>query len=137
MTDLIEVQTSALTGAALDWGVAQVEGIEIAIAEPHYGTDWRVYRTESGGKYSPSTDWAVGGLLIDKHQLTVSSPQALVHRHTGWEPSGIWSACTWTNDGYGARSHGWHQTSALIAACRAIVHNKLGDTVQVPKELIQ
>jgi hypothetical protein len=140
MTDLIEVKASDLAGAALDWAVAKVEKVPVLIASPQYGTDWRVYKPGFGGKYSPSTDWAVGGPLIDQHQLTVSSPSALVHRHhgpsPGWGPSGRWTACTWTVDGYGARSHGWHETSPLTAACRAIVHAKLGNTVQVPKELL-
>ena len=121
MTDLIEVQTSALAAAALDWAVARVEGIEVAIAEPHYGTDWRIYRPESGGKYSPSMDWAVGGPLIRSHRMGF-----------GIYPDGFF-ACVGLDDLSGSASGPSH----LIAACRAIVAAKLGDTVQVPKELIQ
>lgn len=121
MTDLIEVQTSTLAGAALDWTVAQVEGIEVAIAEPHYGTDWRVYRPESGGKYSPSTDWAVGGPLIDKHvrQLKFYAGE---YAETAWRGE--------TCDGWG------EGPTPLVAACRSILAAEVGDTVQVPKELI-
>jgi hypothetical protein len=120
MTDLIEVQTSELTGAALDWAVAQVEGIKVATAEPHYGADWRVYRPESGGKYSPSTEWAVGGPLIERETLHLFSK-------TSSQP---WTA---TNAG-GFVGFG---STPLVAACRAIVAAKLGYTVQVPRELIQ
>lgn len=127
MTDLIEVQTITLHGAALDWAVAQVEGIEVAIAEPHYGTDWRAYRPESGGKYSPSTDWAVGGPLLNKHCTSFGVVQD-------------GSASRWRSFAYKAET-GMSRIaggeSILIAACRAIVTLNLGDTVQVPKELIQ
>lgn len=126
MTDLIEVQTSALAGAALDLAVAQVEGIEVAIAEPHYGTDWRIYRPESGGKYSPSTDWAVGGPLLNKHCTSFGVVQD-------------GSASRWRSFAYKAET-GMSRIaggeSILIAACRAIVTLNLGDTVQAPKELI-
>lgn len=124
MTGLIEVETSALAGAALDWAVAQVEGIELAIAEPHYGTGWRVYRPESGGKYSPSTDWAVGGLLLVKHQVNLHSPQ---HSDDCW--------AAWVTIRGNDYCHGGYQ--ALLAVCRVIVATKLGNTVQVPKELTQ
>jgi hypothetical protein len=118
MTDLIEVQTSDLAGAALDWAVAQVEGIEVAIAEPHYGTGWRVYRPESGGKYSPSTDWAVAGPLLDKYHVS------LIYAFEEYEAL------------IGMTGSGYH-SSATAAVCRAIVAAKLGNTVQVPKELTQ
>lgn len=126
MTDLIEVQTSTLAGAALDWAVAQVEGIEVAIAEPHYGTDWRVYRPESGGKYSPSTDWAIGGPLLNKHCTSFGVVQD-------------GSASRWRSFAYKAET-GMSRIaggeSILIAACRAIVMLNLSDIVQVPKELM-
>lgn len=127
MTDLIQVQTSVLAGAALDWAVAQVEGIEVAIAEPHYGTGWRAYRPESGEKYSPSTDWATGGPLLNRHC-----------KGFGLVQDG--SASRWRSFAYNSSS-GMSRLSGgesiLIAACRAIVTLNLGDTVQVPKELTQ
>lgn len=129
MTDLIEVQARTLAGAALDWAVAQVEGIEVAIAEPHYGTDWRVYRPKSGEKYSPSTDWAVGGPLVAKYRLDITMERRDL----------IWAYVT-DIDGRPViinEVHGAFGTTHLIAACRAIVAAKLGETVQVPKELIQ
>lgn len=127
MTDLIEVQTSTLDGAALDWAVAQVEGIEVAIAAPHYGTDWRVYRPEPGGKYSPTTDWAVGGLLIETR---IECLESFAGRST-------WDACCWGAELPSPSLYREQGETALVAACRTIVAAKLGDTVQVPKELIQ
>ena len=132
MTDLIEVKTADLTGAALDWVVAQVEAVPVAIAAPHYGTDWRVYKPDFGGKYSPSTDWAVGGPLIAKFQVALI-PEA----HDGME--GTEMSERWYADVYydgGEQYTTEHCDTALIAACRAIVATKFGDSVQVPKELL-
>jgi hypothetical protein len=75
MSETIEMKTADLIGPALDWAVAQVEAVPVAIASPHYGADWRIYKPGFGGKYSPSTDWAVGGLLIEKHQVNLHGPQ--------------------------------------------------------------
>ena len=132
MTDLIEVKTADLTGAALDWVVAQVEAVPVAIAAPHYGTDWRVYKPDFGGKYSPSTDWAVGGPLIAKFQVALI-PEA----HDGME--GTEMSERWYADVYyggGEQYTTEHCDTVLIAACRAIVATKFGDSVQVPKELM-
>lgn len=132
MTDLIEVKTADLTGAALDWMVAQVEAVPVAIAAPHYGTDWRVYKPDFGGKYSPSTDWAIGGPLIAKFQVALI-PEA----HDGME--GTEMSERWYADVYycsGEQYTTEHCDTALIAACRAIVATKFGDSVQVPKELM-
>lgn len=119
MTDLIEVKTADLTGAALDWVVAQVEAVPVAIAAPHYGTDWRVYKPDFGGKYSPSTDWAIGGPLGDKHFIEVFRCHDVVHAKVAWQASANGSGDT-----------------ALIAICRALVLFQCGDSVRVPKELI-
>lgn len=126
MTDLIEVKTADLTGAALDWMVAQVEAVPVAIAAPHYGTDWRVYKPDFGGKYSPSTDWAIGGPLIEAWEVTVE-PSAW-----DWKRECVlWRAQI--ND----EANYFEHANPLAAICRAIVAGKLGDIVQVPRELLQ
>jgi hypothetical protein len=126
MTDMIKVQTTDLAGAALDWAVAKVEEVPVLIASPQYGTNWRVYKPGFGGKYSPSTDWAVGGLLLDKHCTSFGVIQDV-------------TASRWRSFAYKAET-GMSRLaggeSILIAACRAIVTLNLGDTVQVPKELL-
>ena len=122
---MIEVKTSDLAGPALDWAIAQIEGVEVAIAAPQYGTGWRVYKPNFGGKYSPSTDWAIGGPLIEAKELTVE-PSA-------WD----WKAtCVlWRAQQQDAGVYFEH-TNLLVAAMRAVAHAKLGETVQVPKELL-
>lgn len=121
MTELIEVNVANLSGPALDWVVARVEAVKVSIAAPQYGTGWRVYKP-NGFKYSPSTDWVIGGPLVSKYQITIT-----YHNAPDRTPLAT------TSDMHPAFQAG---QTILIAACRAIVAAKLGDTVQVPKELI-
>lgn len=131
MTDLIEVQTSELTGEPLAWSVAKAEGLTVFIADPQYGNPYRVMvHFKRDGKllpqqdrFKPQTDWSQGGPLIAQHQINLE-----------WDGSdGVafwWQA---THQDIVAFQMG---DTPLVAACRAIVAAKLGDTVQVPKELI-
>ncbi|MDM9594803.1 DUF2591 family protein [Pseudomonas guariconensis] len=129
MTDLIEVRVSNLVGSALDWAVAKVEGVE---------TSWRHGRElvkvhDRGGIkliesirsiYAPSSDWSQGGPLIDKYQGSVRHDK---HLNDG--------PCRYTG-GTGMNSPWSYGPTPLIAFCRSLVLAKLGDTVQVPKELV-
>lgn len=119
-----EVKTVELIGPALDWAIAQIEGVEVTIAEPQYLVGWRVARPYPHGKYSPSTDWAVGGPLIDKHKLDLGAPME-ADRFTTWTANTEWG-----------HPLGYKGETALIATCRAIVAAKLGNTVQIPAELV-
>jgi hypothetical protein len=118
---MVEVRTNELTCAALDWAIAQIEGVTVAIASPHYGTDWRIYKPRFGGKYSPSTDWAFGGPLIQKYGCHLNHILA----------TNCWHAHCWDGRIPGPAP----RETPLIAACLAIVSAKLGNTVQVPAEL--
>ena len=129
MPDLIEVRVSNLVGAALDWAVAQVEGIE---------TSWRYGRElvkvhDSGGIklvesirsiYSPSIDWSQGGPLVDKHHGGLHYEAHLADANFRY------------SSGPGRTGFWCYGPTALIAFCRGLVKAKLGDTVQVPKELM-
>lgn len=126
MTDLIEVRVSNLIGAALDWSVAMAtDAAEIAIGE--HGVTC-IYDTPDGGCwtniYQPSKDWSQGGLLIDEHSGSAHHNPHLEDNScrysAGPAGAGIWL--------YGP--------TALVAFCRTLVLTKLGDTVQVPKELM-
>lgn len=126
MTDLIEVKTARLIGAPLDWAVAKASGAgDIATTERGVGC---IYDTPEGGcwtnLYQPSKDWSQGGLLIDKHRGSTQHSPGLAEEACysgGPAGAGVWL--------YGP--------TALVAFCRGLVHYKLGDTVQVPKELMQ
>ena len=130
MTDLIEVRVSNLAGAALDWAVAMAEGFA---ADPECRTTvWRtriepisisIRGAVEGFGYRPSSNWEHGGQLIDQHSGTAQHIPGLpenVRYAGGPAGAGVWC--------YGP--------TALIAFCRGLVNHKLGDTVQVPKELM-
>lgn len=129
MTDLIEVRVSNLIGAPLDWAVAKVESVETSW---RYGRELVQVHDRGGIKliesirsiYSPSADWSQGGPLVDKHHGGLHYEAHLADANfrysSGPGRSGFWC--------YGP--------TALIAFCRGLVKAKLGDTVQVPKELV-
>ncbi|WP_210014968.1 phage protein NinX family protein [Pseudomonas palmensis] len=128
MTDLIEVKTADLVGEQLAWAVAEAEGLDVHVAKPHYGTPARVFvqyrgeSTERCERYDPHESWALGGRLIQQHQVNLHAPQT---------SDDCWAAWV-TIRGKDFCHGGWQP---LAAACRAIVATKFGDTVQVPKEL--
>jgi hypothetical protein len=126
----VTIKATELECPALDWAVAQCEGVEIE-------------RDESGlcfNRYYPSYDWSLAGPIIDRENIGISPPTSRVHRNggnsAGWGPSGYWSATTWHKGANGRRSIALHESSALIAAMRCYVESKLGETVEVPQELV-
>lgn len=147
----VEVKTAELIGPALDWAVAKAEGLPVFVMsvadqmaqfQPGDFTDyererlWQIKKpkvriAEEVSHHSKpcpsySTDWSQGGPLIDKiggFELKVwleSTPEtkceAHIHSYEG----------NWIVFG----------PTPLIAAMRCLVAAKLGDTVQVPKELL-
>jgi len=118
---MVEVKTAELEGAALDWAVGIAAGFAVGV---FHGA---VYRSDlpgdsygPGPKWQPSTDWAQGGPLIEPN------PWALPYRATHRYHIGAFEACT-----PGGFPH--NGKTPLIAACRAIVAAKLGDSVMVPE----
>ncbi|BBV97970.1 phage protein NinX family protein [Pseudomonas monteilii] len=130
MTDLIEVRVSNLIGAPLDWAVAKVESIETSW---RYGRELVQVHDRGGIKliesirsiYSPSTEWSQGGPLIDKHNGGLHYEAHLADANFRY------------SSGPGRTGFWCYGPTALIAFCRGLVKAKLGDTVQVPKELCQ
>ena len=119
------MKTSELTGAALDWTVAKLEGI----------TDWDsvdlVFRDDEFCWYEPSSNWAQGGPIIERERLWVGYSAAgqslkllvmaddVVQCRKSLSPPN----CSTTGP------------TILIAAMRCYVASKLGDEVDVPDEL--
>jgi hypothetical protein len=99
------MKTSELTGAALDWAVAKCEG---AIN----GDDLDIGFILEGG-YSPSTDWAQGGPIIERERIELE--------HDGF----IWWARIKADEDYSG-------PTPLLAAMRCYVASKLGDEVEIP-----
>lgn len=121
MNDTVTIPTSELEGAALDWAVAKAECAPVEI--PASDVVWRKHF----GVYSPSTDWRHGGELIHKYMFDFEWVVS------DWHGEPIEKFCV--AHGYGLDCEGLGPTH-LIAACRAIVAARLGDEVQVPRELL-
>ncbi|AFO47172.1 phage protein NinX family protein [Pseudomonas putida] len=150
MTDLIEVKTADLTGEALGWAVGKAEGLDVYLEPPGYnGVPWRVFAryratvTERTERYNPWEDWALGGKLIEKYQVSLSPPTSAVHRNfgymdkrNGYYESGLWSSTIFGKERKHRRTAFHHPNNPLIVAMQAIAQFELGDIVQVPKELI-
>lgn len=121
---MIEVKTADLIGPALNWAAAKVE--RLPLCEEACQGDHIIIGTGRGDleRYSPSTNWAQCGPLIEKWQVDLYSPSGT---------PGPWGAAIQMT----AEDPMYEGNSPLIAACRAIVAAKLGDVVSVPAELVQ
>lgn len=119
------MKTNELTGRALDWAVAKAAGI---VEEGEFDTK-RSILFILGGYYTPSTNWAQAGPLIDQAGITVVC----------WAKPGQWEADStarlWLKVN-GPPSIRFKGATALIAAMRCYVQSKLGDEVDVPEELL-
>lgn len=123
MTEFVKVKTQALEFGALDWCIAQIEKLNVELTPPNYGNGTAlVFIAGTEPLYRPSTDWALGGHLIDKYHVNLHSPQ---------HPDDCWAA--WVTIRGKDFAKGAYQP--LTAVCRAIVASLLGETVGVPKEL--
>ena len=118
------MKTNELTGAALDWAVAKCEGIEINIDNlydpPTKAGAVLRYGQDDGDVecfFEPSTDWSQGGPIIERERLDIY----------GYDGEN-WCA----NDNLRATQYG---PTPLIAAMRCYVASKLGDEVEIPKEI--
>jgi hypothetical protein len=103
----VKIKTSELTGAALDWAVAKCEQSERQpIGHPAH--------------FSPSTNWAQGGPIINRERLAMSH----YSDELGW-------ACFQAHTVNGVFCKDWFGPTPIIAAMRCYVASKLGDTVDI------
>jgi hypothetical protein len=100
------MKANELTGAALDWAVAQCENFPV-----RHGFD------DNCPEYS--TNWAQGGPIIEREGISINS------HLDGYE----WFA----RDYWGLNEQAAEKP--LVAAMRCYVAHKLGDTVEIPEEL--
>ena len=134
---MAKVKTSELTGPALDWAVAKCEEGE-DLAE-----GWHPHTWVRGGQhelrdtpYSPSTDWAQGGPIIEREGINLSVDYQDDALSTDMVQIG-WKGNLWNNSVPGTSGFlQWaYGPTPLIAAMRCYVASKLGDEVDVPEEL--
>jgi len=112
------IKVSELSGAAIDWAVASIEE-NVPVAE--FIELEKLPDTDYVWKYRYSTNWAQGGPIIEREGIAFSKSTA--------------SSQAWR-----AGMHGMAMTcygpTPLISAMRCYVASKLGDYVEVPKELL-
>ncbi|WP_340615823.1 phage protein NinX family protein [Xenorhabdus entomophaga] len=146
----MKIKTSELTGRALDWAVARAVGMDIYMVN-HYDDEYawigngRVRQAafekpiitvglcndvhiefEAESKpYSPSTDWARCGPLIEKHHVELNFNSV----------SEEWSAYIFNFEELESVIE--DGDTPQIAICRAVVAAQLGDEVEIPDELME
>lgn len=109
------VNVLQLEGEALDWAVAKAEDIADCIVITRGSkTLWLDHEN-----YRPSFNWLHGGDLMQIYRIEILHGDDTVFAKV-----------------YGEKNSASSGSTPLIAACRAIVTHKLGDTVQVPVELL-
>lgn len=69
-----------LEGQELDKAVADILGIKVGICIGGYlATEESIkYTPYSAKKYSPSTDWAQGGPIIDEYKISIQADECIV-----------------------------------------------------------
>lgn len=117
------MKTESLEGAALDWAVAQAVGEPVEINE-FYQLEQTDRFLCCGGVghpiWEPSECWSQGGRLIERNRVRI------VYSDDDITPYAV------TRERHPALQAG---DTVLVAAMRAIVASKLGDTVDVPEAL--
>ena len=113
------MKTSELTGYLLDWAVGKCEGLSI---DSNWDWDRLCFFDEFNIDFEPSCNWAQGGPIIDRNWISVANLDEK------------WAAeiADDVPDGY---VHVQGET-ALIAAMRCYVAQRLGDEIEVPEELL-
>ena len=128
------MKTSELTGAALDWAVAKCEGIDFTEGGVFKEINNFIARRSVAGKANWSTDWAQGGPIIEREELSVE-PLYTAGGLDCWQAFGH----NLRYDDHGNYIQGsdnrQYGPTPLIAAMRCYVASKLGDDVEVPDEL--
>ena len=119
------VNTKDLEGAALDWAVANALGDHVRFKLLDTAGGSPMVSVKSDGKagrelFSPSTDWAQCGPLVNEHDVWLSMDDGLYIASCGQHTGKFIQEAS----------------DAKIAICRAVVFAKLGDTVDVPESLL-
>lgn len=132
----MKIKTSELTDSALGWAVAQAMGwTDVQITrydDPHSPNEvfFRPGPKRLGGKvvcssgqcWNPSADWAQGGPVIERERISTISDAREIKE-------------SWIAENYAGSKKAFGPTP-LIAAMRCFVASKLGDGIDVPKELL-
>lgn len=132
-------KVSEAQGPALNWMVAKAEGkkpgYEYTLFDPivFVGDD----------EYDPSADWSQGGPIIEREGIGLLYDAGSACRKPSWFATTDDQCTIESYEGEHfdpaflvAESAGTRGPTPLIAAMRCYVVSKLGETVEVPEELL-
>lgn len=122
----MKIKTETLTKGTLDWAVAKCLDMPVSMtvggwfvfdsdAYPEFCNDYNDNKLQA---FSPSTNWAHGGPIIEREKMRVQPFM------------GKWISYI---DTTAAHADG---PTPLVAAMRCYVASKLGEEVEVPDELV-
>jgi len=124
------IKVSEATELQLDWLVARIEGVVGDDGLPKLfrwtGSGRLSVRSEprsDSGLYDPSTNWARGGPIIERENISVG-----YQGHLGVPLDSLWFATNRVD------ACGFGQTP-LSAVMRSFVASRLGEEVEAPDEL--
>lgn len=126
-----KVKIAELSGPPLDWAVAKCEGFEVYSYIP--------LDLEYVHKFRPSTDWSQGGPIIEREKIGIyyyECPQnPEVSKQTPWL-SKLPYPENWRAYSKLFSPVYFDGPTPLIAALRCYVTSKLGDEIEILKELL-
>lgn len=123
------IKTSELAGPALDWAVLRALGhapadILIGTYGPLFGKGYLGVTVGYGKVFSPSTNWAQGGPIIERNDICLGKTR------NGREYV-AWIGCA---SDFGLVRMYFGPTK-LVAAMRCCIASKLGAEIEIPEEL--
>ena len=114
----MKMNVNELTGSKLDWAVSKCDNTVWDDPEVEL---YLFLKNHDNGFHYYSTNWAQGGPIIEREKIGVWPPDS-EHPHWTAGKAGVMQAIT--------------GPALLIAAMRCYVASKLGDTVDIPEELV-
>ena len=126
----MKIKASELTGAALNWAAAKADNNLHPKGDVRL-LDRNVFIITAGDyenpdlwqRYAPTIDWAQGGPIIESNEIELKSIEEGV-----WQASNLFDDMEW---------HHFVGYSPLEAAMRCHVAHRLGEEVEITKELYE
>lgn len=155
----MNIKTDELNGIALDYAVAVAEG-GTGLWFDTVATYWitidgkdRALKKGWAQSFTPSTNWAQGGPIIDREKITIVCAEGEYNYDKAGTPDcydTYWVAEIGRQQYdtvYGPQGDDWGHCfqiytdemigpTPLVAAMRCYVKSKLGDVVDIPNELL-
>lgn len=111
----MRVKTSELSGAALDWAVTKAKGYADFVLDAK-----RFREMHDTGHYNYSTEWAQGGPIIEREGMDLMCADDYWLAGIPFEDDAV-------------QVEG---PTPLVAAMRCFVLSRLGESVDIPEELV-